>query len=187
MYTFYTDKNETFECNLSLEGAKLNECKARLVLESENYNLLFYGSLDESGKCSIPVKRLKNLLSESDTGKVRLEVIAEDTYFEPWSDSYDVKTSKKVTVEVINKTEEKPKIVERRVAVTEVKQAKVPTKLNEASELFLRALKKKNITVTNLKDNIKLLNNLCEILSKKYSLNENEKKYIAENIISKLK
>lgn len=187
MYTFYTDKHETFECNLSLEGSNINECRARLVLESENYNLLFYGTINENGKCSIPVKRLKNLLSETDTGKVRLEVIAEDTYFEPWADTYDVKTSKKVTVEVVSKQQEKPQIVEKKLAVTEVKRSSGSAKVNEASELFLRALKKKNITVTNLKDNIKLLNSLCEILSKKYSLNENEKKYIAENIISKLK
>ena len=78
MYTFYTDKQEVFECNLDLEGAKLIDSKARLVLESENYNLLFYGKINENGKCEIPVKRLKNLLSEMDSGKVKLEVIAED-------------------------------------------------------------------------------------------------------------
>ncbi len=188
MYTFYTDKNEMFECNLSLEGAKLNDCKARLVLESENYNLLFYGSLDENGKCSIPVKRLKSLLSETDTGKVRLEVIAEDTYFEPWSDSYNVKASKKVTVEVVSKQAEAPMLQEKKVIVKSVQKEQVKnTKLDEASQLFLKALKKKNITVTNIKENIKTLNTLCEILSKKYSLNDKEKKYIAENIIGKLK
>lgn len=191
MYTFYTDKNEMFECNLSLEGAKLNDCKARLVLESENYNLLFYGSLDENGKCSIPVKKLKSLLSETDTGKIRLEVIAEDTYFEPWSDTYDVKASKKVTVEVVSKQADKPIIQEKKVVVKNIQTEQVKdvknTKLDEASDLFLKALKKKNITVTNIKENIKTLNTLCEILSKKYKLNEKEKKYIAENIIGKLK
>ena len=126
MYTFYTDKQEVFECKLDLEGAKLTDSKVRLVLESSNYNLLFYGKIDENGKCEIPVKKLKSLLQETDTGKVKLEVIAEDTYFEPWNDTYNVKTSKKVTVEVVQPdTQAKKPIVE--VKVEEPVQMQQPT------------------------------------------------------------
>jgi hypothetical protein len=181
MYTFYTDKQEVFECKLDLEGAKLTDSKARLVLESSNYNLLFYGKIDENGKCEIPVKRLKSLLAETDTGKVKLEVIAEDTYFEPWNDTYNVKTSKKVTVEVVSK-ETKP-LTEKKVTVTAVQQT--PT-IDRTSQ-FLKLLEKKNITLKNIKENIKTLQTLSELFSKKFKLSETEKRAIVEGVVKKLK
>jgi len=197
MYTFYTDKIETFECTLNLEGAELSNSKARLVLESGKYNLMFYGSINSEGKCTIPVARLKNLLSESDTGKVRLEVIAEDTFFEPWSDDYGVKTSKKVTVEVKTK-EEKPVLSEKKVSVSvssaqpNTTSAKKPItetnrKLEEISNLFLIIAKKKNITAKNFSKNIDTVMKICEVLTKKYNLQKDEPKQLAESIIKKFK
>tara|TARA_R110000868_G_scaffold224494_1_gene476625 strand:- start:394 stop:948 length:555 start_codon:yes stop_codon:yes gene_type:complete len=184
MYTFYTDKQEVFECNLDLEGAKLIDSKARLVLESENYNLLFYGKINENGKCEIPVKRLKNLLSEMDSGKVKLEVIAEDTYFQPWSDSYNVKTSKKVTVEVVTKEAVK-QITEKKVKVTAIQQT--VDKTAERTTKFLKLLERKNITLANIKENIKTVQTLSTIFTKKYSLSDSEKRSIVEGVIKKLK
>lgn len=181
MYTFYTDKQEVFECKLDLEGAKLTDSRARLVLESSNYNLLFYGKIDENGKCEIPVKKLKSLLAETDTGKVKLEVIAEDTYFEPWNDTYNVKTSKKVTVEVVSK-DTKP-LTEKKVTVTAVQQ----TPTVDRTSQFLKLLEKKNITLKNIKQNIKTLQTLSELFSKKFKLSETEKRTIVEGVIKKLK
>jgi TusA-related sulfurtransferase len=183
MYTFYTDKQEVFECKLDLQGAKLTDSKARLVLESNNYNLLFYGQIDENGKCQIPVKKLKNLLSEIDSGKVRLEVIAEDTYFEPWSDSYNVKTNKKVTVEIVNKNSD-IKVSDKKITVTEVATKKVDNKL---AEQFLKVLAKKNITLANIKENKSTLQTLGNIFTKKYKLTEVEKNSIVNEVINKLK
>ena len=180
MYTFYTDKQEVFECKLDLEGAKLTDSRARLVLESSNYNLLFYGKIDENGKCEIPVKKLKSLLAETDTGKVKLEVIAEDTYFEPWNDTYNVKTSKKVTVEVVSK-DTKP-LTEKKVTVTAVQQ----TPTVDRTSQFLKLLEKKNITLKNIKQNIKTLQTLSELFSKKFKLSETEKRTIVEGVIKKL-
>lgn len=182
MYTFYTDKQEVFECKLDLEGAKLTDSRARLVLESSNYNLLFYGKIDENGKCEIPVKKLKSLLAETDTGKVKLEVIAEDTYFEPWSDTYDVKTSKKVTVEVTSKSTAKP-ITEKKVTVTQVQH----TPTIDRTAQFLKLLEKKNITLKNINNNLKTLQTLSELFSKKFKLTETEKRSIVEGVIKRLK
>lgn len=183
MYTFYTDKQELFECKLDLEGAKLSDSKARLVLESTNYNLLFYGTIDQNGTCKIPVKKLKSLLQESDTGRVKLEVIAEDTFFEPWNDSYNVKTSKKVTVEVVSKTETKP-ILEQKVTVTAM-----PSKTNDnrLTEQFLKVLQKKNINLSNIKEHTKTLQTISAFLTKKYNLSEQDKKSIVEGVINRLK
>lgn len=184
MYTFYTDKQELFECKLDLEGAKLDDSRARLVLESSNYNLLFYGKIDESGKCQIPVSRLKSLLSESDTGKVKLEVIAEDTYFQPWSDTYNVKASKKVTVEVVNKNQQ-PQTKNKKITVSEVKSES--TKQPDYSKQFLKVLNKKNITLANLKEHTKTLQTLGNIFVKKYNLTESQRRIIVEGVIEKLK
>jgi hypothetical protein len=41
---------------------------------------------------------------------MRLEVIADDVYFEPWSSDFGVKTNKKVNVVVSEQEEEKPKL-----------------------------------------------------------------------------
>lgn len=188
MYTFFTDKQEVFECKLDLEGAKLSDSKARLVLESDNYNLLFYGRIDENGKCQIPVKKLKALLAETDTGKVKLEVIAEDTYFEPWSDTYNVKTSKKVTVEIVTKDTVKP-ITEKKVAVVEVQQQKTANvdKTPQLVEQFLKVCNKKNITGKNIREHTNTLKTLGKIFTEKYGLSSAEKKSIVEGVIRKLK
>jgi len=184
MYTFYTDKQEVFECKLDLEGAKLSDSKVRLVLESSNYNLMFYGKIDENGKCQIPVKKLKSLLAETDTGKVKLEVIAEDTFFEPWNDTYNVKTSKKVTVEVVSK-ETKNTIIEKKV--TAIVNSNESTKIDDKLTKFLLVLEKKNITLANLHKHGKTLQKLSEIFTKKYNLSGQEKKSIVEGVMRRLK
>ena len=114
MYKLFTDKSELFECDIKLEGASLSKSKARLVVETSDYSLLFDGSISSKGKCEIPIRKLKGLIDENTTGNIRLEVIAEDTFFTPWESDFEVDASKKVTVEVKSQTTKKP-IVETKV------------------------------------------------------------------------
>ena len=100
MYKLFTDKSELFECDIKLEGASLSKSKARLVVETSDYSLLFNGSISSGGKCEIPIRKLKGLIDENTSGNIRLEVIAEDTYFTPWESDFEVDASKKVTVKV---------------------------------------------------------------------------------------
>ena len=73
MYKLFTDKSELFECDIKLEGASLNKSKARLVVETNDYSLMFDGSINSSGKCEIPIRKLKGLIDESASlGKVIL-------------------------------------------------------------------------------------------------------------------
>ena len=116
MYKLFTDKTELFECSISLQGASLNKSKARLVVETPDYSLLFNGTISKSGKCEIPIRKLKGLIDENTSGNIRLEVIAEDTFFTPWESDFEVDASKKVTVEVKSQTTKKP-IVEAKVEV----------------------------------------------------------------------
>ena len=104
MYKLYTDKTEIFECDISLSGASLSNSKARLIVETDNINLLFNGTIDDSGKCKVPVNKLKGLVGENVEGNIKLEVIADDTYFIPWESDFKVKASKSITVEVKSQT-----------------------------------------------------------------------------------
>lgn len=97
-FKVYRDKSESFSCDVSVEGAKISETKARLILESDDWTIMFDGDIDSSGKCNIPIKKL-NILEEGTIGKIRLEVIAENTVFIPWEDDFKVQLSKKVSVQ----------------------------------------------------------------------------------------
>lgn len=97
-YNLYSDKSENFVCDIAIQGADPKQTEARLVVESGDWTLMFYGDV-KNGKCTIPIKKL-NILKEGQIGDIRLEVIAEGNLFVPWEDKFKVKVSKKVTVKV---------------------------------------------------------------------------------------
>ena len=188
MHTFFTDKQEVFECKISLQGASYNNSKARLVLESDNMNFIFYGKINSEGKCTVPVNKLKNYLSEDTKGTVKLEVIAEDTFFEPWSDKFEVQTAKKVTVEVKSNNND---LVEQegpaKVMVSEVKNIKSKVnKLSAITEEFIKLLVKKNINIYNLHENKKVVNTLGQHIVKRYNLTESQRLQLINSVIKKL-
>tara|TARA_R110000824_G_scaffold193960_2_gene376368 strand:+ start:292 stop:852 length:561 start_codon:yes stop_codon:yes gene_type:complete len=158
MYKLFTDKNELFECNISLQGASLKESQARLVIETQDYSLLFNGSISKGGKCEIPIKKLKGLIDENTSGNIRLEVIAEDTYFTPWESDFEVETSKKVTVEVKTQTTKKP-IVEAKVKVKVKNKKPTITEKQHVINLF-KLLIKEDINVDNISFKRNELNNI---------------------------
>ena len=182
MYKLFTDKSELFECDIKLEGASLSKSSARLVVETKDYSLLFNGDINSSGKCEIPIRKLKGLIDESTTGNIRLEVIAEDTFFTPWESDFEVDASKKVTVEVKSQTTKKP-IVEAKV---KVKEKPTITEKQHVINLFKLLIKEdinvdnisfkrnelNNIVATYLKENTvkntgKVINGVLKVLEKK--------------------
>ncbi len=122
MYKLFTDKAELFECDIKVEGTSLSKSKARLVVETSDYSLMFNGSIDSNGNCKVPIRKLKGLIDESTNGSVRLEVIAEDTFFTPWESKFEVQKSKQVTVEVKTQ-QDKPIIKESKIKVSNVKNS----------------------------------------------------------------
>lgn len=99
-YTLYTDKNESFECEVSVKNASLKGSMARLVVESaDGIGLVFKGKI-ENGKCVVPIHRLKGLLDENTRGNMMLEVVVEDTYFTPWKSEFVVEEHTSVKVKV---------------------------------------------------------------------------------------
>jgi hypothetical protein len=99
-YKLYLDKPTEFKCRVELEGASLKDASARLVIEGGSVKYLYDGTIDKHGNCVIPVGHLRELFEESDTGKMKLEVIADGTYFQPWSSDFLTTMSKKLQVEV---------------------------------------------------------------------------------------
>ena len=167
MYKLFTDKLENFEAKIKLEGASLRKSKARLVIEAEDFDLLFKGTIDEAGKVKIPIRRLKGLLDENTEGVIRLEVIAEDTYFTPWESKFKVEQSKKVTVEVMSQTKE---VVNE--SKSEVEILSQPT-LSEKAHVI-------NIVKMLIREDI----NIKNLTVKKTKVNSIIAEYIQENPIS---
>ena len=158
MYKLFTDKSELFECDIKLEGASLSKSKARLVVETSDYSLLFDGSISSNGKCEIPIRKLKGLIDENTTGNIRLEVIAEDTFFTPWESDFEVDASKKVTVEVKSQQTKKP-ILETKVKVKVKNEKPTITEKQHVINLF-KLLIKEDINVENISFKRNELNNI---------------------------
>jgi len=146
-YRLYTDKANKFSCTIQVDGASLATSKVRLVVESDGINYMFDGKIYEGGNCEVTIPKTKNFLSEESKGNMRLEVIADDVYFEPWSSNYIVETTKKVNVVVQEQAENKPKmtvkVAEQEVKKPIVKETKKPvqTKMKE----HLSTVSKKDI------------------------------------------
>ena len=181
MYTLYTDKIENFKCTIDVEGAALNETQVRLVLQSDTLNLLYEGEIDKSGACSIPVSKLKNILKEGEKGSMRLEVIAEDTFFIPWEDDFEVKTNKRVTVEVLGSTKQPIKENKIKVSVTP-KGSPVPppppVEENKSIEkdhsyIISNYLKKQGIHGDNIRENSDFISKFIDKYSNKYKVSSN--------------
>ena len=171
MYKLFTDKSELFECDIKLQGASLKKSKARLVVETQDYSLMFNGSISKGGKCEIPIRKLKGLIDEDTTGNIRLEVIAEDTFFTPWQSDFEVETSKKVTVEVKTQTTQKP-ILEAKATV-KPQQVTISEK-NHVVNLF-KLLIKEDININNISYKRNKLNNIVAIYLKEHTVNNTEK------------
>ena len=122
-YNLYTDKPNKFNCNIEIEGTSLAKSKVRLVVETDEMSYMFNGSIESNGVCEVNIPKTKHFLSEGTKGNMRLEVIADDVYFEPWSSDFNVKTNKKVNVTVSQQVEEKPKL---RVQVIEQEEEVKP-------------------------------------------------------------
>ena len=149
MYKLFTDKTELFECDIKLQGASLNKSRARLVVETPEYSLLFKGN-------------------------IRLEVIAEDTYFTPWESDFEVETSKKVTVEVKSQQNKKP-ILETKVKV-KVKKTK-PVTLTEKQHVInlFKLLIKEDINIDNISFKRNKLNNIVATYLKENTIKNKNK------------
>ena len=181
-YKLYTDKQETFECDLFLEGADLKNSSARIIVESNDLTLMFKGKIDKKGNCKVPIKKLKGLMGENTTGDIKLEVIAEDTLIEPWQSDFVVSTSKKVTVEVKSQGNKKP--IKEVSSKPQVKIKSVKNYSNPINEM-VKILTENNITLQKVVKGKKRIVSILENYSNKIGYKGGTKKFIRE-VIKKL-
>ena len=184
MYKLYTDKSELFECDIKIEGAKLSSSTARLVVETSDYSLMFNGKISSSGKCEIPIRKLKGLIDESTTGNIRLEVIAEDTYFTPWKSDFAIEASKKVTVEVKSQSD-KQVIKESQVQVSNVSQEINKQEVDHVTNI-LKLLVRENITLENLSVKKDRLNKIVAVYKKHRPLTEDTHAQVIKGVLKGL-
>ena len=182
-YKLYTDKKEIFECKITLEGASLKDATSRIIVNTPNLKLMFEGTIDNQGNCKIPIRKLRGLLGESDKGTMKLEVIAEDTYFEPWNSDFIVDTSKKINVEVKGQqtqpiTETK-KFKKPKMMVTEVKQPFNPV------DKVVNILHKQGVGVSTIYESKKTMIPMLKKYSTKAGYKQGAKNFIKE-VIQKL-
>ena len=181
-YKLYTDKQETFECDLFLEGADLKNSSARIIVESNDLTLMFKGEINEDGNCKVPIKKLKGLLDENTTGDIKLEVIAEDTLIEPWQSDFVVSTAKKVTVEVKSQGNKKP--IKEVSSKPQVKIKSVKNYSNPINEM-VKVLKQNGMTLSKVLKDKKRIAPILENYSNKVNYKGGTKKFIKE-VIQKL-
>jgi len=183
MYKLFTDKPEVFECNIKLEGASLKNSSARLIIESEDINLMFEGTINKDGKCSIPIKKLKGLLEDNTSGQIKLEVIAEDTYFSPWKSDFIVDSSRKVTVEVKSNDVEVIKDTTPKIQITGIQE------VDPVTEHIIRIVKmlvKEDINIKNLTVKKDKVNNIIGTYLQENKIEQNYVQDIINGIVSKL-
>ena len=145
---------------------------------------MFNGKISSSGKCEIPIRKLKGLIDESTTGNIRLEVIAEDTYFTPWKSDFAIEASKKVTVEVKSQSN-KQVIKESQVQVSNVSQEINEQEVDHVTNI-LKLLVRENITLENLSVKKDRLNKIVAVYKKHRPLTEDTHKQVIKGVLKGL-
>ena len=183
MYKLFVDRSEIFECKITLEGASLKDATSRIVVNTPDLKLMFEGTIDNQGNCKIPIRKLRGLLGENDKGTMRLEVIAEDTYFEPWNSDFIIDTSKKINVEVKGQENTKSEtIVESKkpkMVVTKVKHPFNPV------DKVVNILHKQGVGVSTIYESKKTMIPMLKKYSTKAGYKRGAKNFIKE-VIQKL-
>lgn len=96
-YVLRRDRDETFECQVNIEGGSSSSPVARLIIRTDVWNLIFDGSIKRDGTCIVQLKKL-HIFPEGTIGKISLEVIVDDIVFIPWERPFRISMSKKVSI-----------------------------------------------------------------------------------------
>jgi len=188
MYKLLKDKNNEFQCDIKLVGASEKTTKVRLFLEGTGCEYSFNGTIDGT-RCRVNLGKLKSFSNLMESGKIRLEVIADDTLFIPYESTYELEESKSVTIEMIQSEQtakkamvevrvEESKPIQRSIVKKEVK------KLNPINEIkkYLEDNTLFNGTLDSFKIAMrselhkKTFNRLCEV-------SKLEKSFVVKEII----
>lgn len=168
-YKIYLDKEETFECEASIKNASYKNSSARLIIESEDVNLVFYGNVDKD-TISVPIKSLKKYFTEKDSAKIKLEVIVENQLVTPWESDVEFDSYNKVEIKEIKNVRSKPLIE------IKLKEEKVAPKEEPVTSVEKEELTKEKILET--------VNKEIKKIKADGKLSKEEKKKLIKNLLS---
>lgn len=182
MYKLFTDINKNFTADVDVQGVPLSECQARIILETDNLNLLYKGTINENGKCEVDIKKLKGILNESDMGNLKLEIIADGTLFEAWNTDFIVDTKKKIAINEV-KDVEPDKVVESPLKVKVNVNEENSTDFRKHINILENEISKRNIKTREQFDH--LFNIYKNITQKRSILTESDISLIQKHLTSK--
>jgi hypothetical protein len=178
-YTIYLDKEETFQCEVSIKNASIKDSSARLIIESDDINLVFFGTVSKD-TITVPIKSLKKYFTESDKATIKLEVIVENNLVTPWESELLFDSYNKVEIKEIKNVKTKP-LIEIKVK-EDKKQQQLEAKTKEIEQKVVTESKK---PVKSLKE--KLLESVNDQIKKIQvdgKLNKEEKKELIKKLLS---
>jgi hypothetical protein len=177
-YTIYLDKEETFECEVSIKNASIKDSSARLIIESEDLNLVFFGTVSKD-TITVPIKSLKKYFTESDSAKIKLEVIVENNLVTPWESELIFDSYNKVEIKEIKNVKSKPLI---EIKVKEDKKVQLESKTKEIEQRVVAESKK---TTKSLKQKLlESVNDQVKKIQVDGKLNKEEKKELIKKLLS---
>jgi hypothetical protein len=192
MYKLYTDVDKKFSCKVDVGGVSLSECKSRMILETDGLNLVFNGIITKDGMCEVQLTKLKNILSENTKGKLKLEVIAENTLFTPWETECLVDVYRRLNISEIKLESDSDIIDDRPKVSVKLGEVSKPKKeiTNESKykvhiDLLKNEMKKRNITTMNHFD--KLIESYKKVTRKSGVLSESDITYLKNKLIKEIK
>jgi hypothetical protein len=177
-YTIYLDKEETFECEVSIKNASIKDSSARLIIESEDLNLVFFGTVSKD-TITVPIKSLKKYFTENDSAKIKLEVIVENNLVTPWESELIFDSYNKVEIKEIKNIKSKPLI---EIKVKEDKKLQLEAKTKEVEQKVVAESKK---TTKSLKQKLlESVNDQVKKIQVDGKLNKEEKKELIKKLLS---
>lgn len=185
MYKLYTDAEKKFTCKVDVGGTSLTECKARIILETDSISLLFNGSINNNGMCEIPIHKLRDYLKENQSGNIKLEIIADNTMFHPWNDTFVVETKKKVSVTEINSNDETPS--KKIVSENDIRVSVKVNDIVKENTNKLIATHSKLLSEQVRKRNVKTVDEFNAIVSTYFSILDKNKIKLSESVKNTIK
>lgn len=164
-YTLYLDKPENFQCEIEIKNAKASDASARLIIECDDVNLVFYGDITKDS-INVPIKSLKKFFKEDDKATAKLEIIVEGQLITPWESEVLFENYNKVQIKEVKTAKQKP-MVEIKLK-NEKKVVEEPVK----------ELSDKEIVLNYINEQVKKINGDLK-------LTKSEKKELIKNLLKK--
>ena len=155
-YTIYVDRDAVFECEASIKNSSYKNAKARLIIESNDVNLVFYGNIDKN-TISVPIKTLNKYFTEKDSAKIKHEVIVENQLVTPWESEVEFETYNKVEIKEVKNTVKSEPLVEVKVKEekkTDIKQELLKTINEQFKNKKINKLEKRELIKNLLKNSL---------------------------------